>query len=449
MITMTLQQAAELLGVMQPELEGEFKGISIDTRTIAQDNLFFAIPGKMTDGHQHLFEAKQKGAKAAIVMHKVACNLPQIQVTDTFNALGKLASFWRSKFQLPIIAATGSNGKTTLKNMLAAILRSACHEDARKVLANRGNFNNHLGLPLTLAELNKDHVFAVLEMGMNHFGEIDYLSRLAKPDIAIINNAAAAHLDGVGDVAGVARAKAEIFSGLTIHGTAILNRDDAFYDFWRAQIGNRKYITFGLHHDADVTAILPASANHVHVRTPQGHLAISLPLIGRHNVLNALAATAATIACGIDLAAIKQGLENIQPEPGRLQVHSLPNQVNIIDDTYNANPFSLQAGVEALKQFSGKRIVVLGDMKELGKEEVELHQAAGRDIRAAGIDFLFTYGELSEETAAHFGDGGFHFTDQEKLIQALRPFLCTSATILIKGSRSMHMERVVHALLQK
>lgn len=449
MITMTLQQAAEVLGVMEPELIGQFQGISIDTRKLVPGNLFLAIPGSQADGHMFLEAARQNGAAAAIVIRKMPCDLPQIAVTDTFAALGKLAGFWRNQFQIPILAATGSNGKTTLKNMLAAILIAACKQDPDKVLANRGNFNNHLGLPLTLCELSKNHLYAVLEMGMSHFGEIDYLSRLARPEVAIINNAAAAHLEGVGDIAGVARAKAEIFSGMPQNGIAILNRDDAFFSFWREQIGNRPFLTFGLHADADVTAASEiTSENHVHIRTPHGHLAISLPLLGRHNILNALAATAATIACGIDLAAIKSGLEEIKAEPGRLEVHTLENGVKIIDDTYNANPYSLQAAIETLAGFMGKKILVFGDMKELGEEGNKMHQTAGKAIRQAGIDYLFTFGELSELTAAAFGEGAFHFNEQGKLINALKPFLSNTTTILIKGSRSMRMEKVVRELVE-
>ena len=286
-------------------------------------------------------------------------------------------------------------------------------------------------------------------MGMNHFGEIAYLTKLTQPTVAVITNAATAHLEGVGDVAGVARAKAEIFSGLSKNGVAILNRDDAFYDYWREQIGHHAFISFGFSPEADVTAMLHESseAQCITLNTPKGTIDIQLPLLGKHNVLNTLAATAATLAVGIELAAIKAGLEAIQPAPGRLQLHTLANGVKIIDDTYNANPFSLKAAVETLASFAGKKILVLGDMRELGEEAIALHHSAGENIRKAGIDYLFTYGELSSNTSQAFGEGAYHFNEQEKLVTALKPFLYNQTTILVKGSRSMRMEKVIAGLV--
>ncbi|MGH8325047.1 MAG: UDP-N-acetylmuramoyl-tripeptide--D-alanyl-D-alanine ligase, partial [Steroidobacteraceae bacterium] len=335
------------------------------------------------------------------VSHQCDSTLPQIQVADTVAAMGLIGKSWRDEFDLPIIAVTGSNGKTTLKNMIAAVMVAACEADEASVLATQGTLNNHLGLPLTLARLNQKHRYAVLELGMNHFGEIEYLSKLARPTVAVITNAAASHLEGVGDVAGVAHAKAEIFSSLAENGIAILNRDDAFFTFWLELINHHSYLTFGLHPDADVSATLhqTTQTQQISLSTPKGHIDINLPLLGKHNVLNALAAAAATLAIGIDLKAIKAGLEAIKPAPGRLQLHTLANGVIIIDDTYNANPFSLQAAVSTLASFAGKKILVLGDMKELGNEAKSMHQMAGEAIRQAGIDYLFTYGELSACTA--------------------------------------------------
>lgn len=450
MIHMTLAKAAQLLNAKAEPSDKEFQGLSIDTRTIQPGNLFIAIPGENIDGHHFVAEAYQKGAAAAVVMRAIDCPLPQIQVADTTKALGILGAAWRNTFNIPFIAITGSNGKTTLKNMIAAIMTAACDHHTDQVLATKGNLNNHLGLPLTLSRLNSQHRYAAIEMGMNHFGEIEYLTSLTRPSVAVINNAAAAHLEGVGDVAGVAKAKAEIFSGLPAQGVAILNRDDAFYTFWREVIGERPYLTFGFHSDADVQTTLNEDdlAAPINVCTPKGSLILQLPLLGKHNVLNALAATAATLATGIDLEAIKAGLECIQPAPGRLELHTLANGVKIIDDTYNANPFSLQAAVNTLAGFAGKKILVLGDMKELGQEAKALHQSAGAKIREAGIDYLFTYGELSETTAQAFGAGAYHFNEQEKLVNALKPFLYNATTILIKGSRSMRMEKVVSGLMQ-
>lgn len=449
MIQMTLAQTAATLGLPIFPASIAFKGISIDTRTLQPGNLFIAIAGEHNNGHDFIEEARQKGAAAAIVSRQLPTELPQLVVNDTTAALGQLGAAWRRQFDIPIIAVTGSNGKTTLKNMIAAILVAACQGKSTHVLATKGTLNNQWGLPLTLAGLNAEHRYAVVEMGMNHFGEIDYLTTLTQPQVAVITNAASSHLEGVGDIAGVARAKAEIFTGLTKNGTAVLNRDDDFFSYWHKLLDNQPCITFGLHPKADVRADVQAGtlAQCMTLRTPRGHTSIRLPLLGNHNVLNALAATASTLAVGIPLEAIKTGLESIQPAPGRLQLHTLHNGVNIIDDTYNANPFSVQAAVSALAAFAGKKILVLGDMKELGPEAKSIHQAMANSIRQAGIDFLFTYGELSAMTSQAFGEGAYHFNEQEKLVSALKPFLYNQTTILIKGSRSMKMENVIAGLM--
>jgi UDP-N-acetylmuramoyl-tripeptide--D-alanyl-D-alanine ligase len=449
MIHMTLRQAAETLGVNAPNTTAEFDGISIDSRTIKPGNLFIAIRGERVDGHDYVETARQQGAVAAIVSHAVDCALPQIIVKDTTDALGQLGTKWRSQFTLPVIAVTGSNGKTTLKNMIASIMVAACNNNENEVLATQGTLNNHWGLPLTLSRLNKNHKFAAIEMGMNHFGEINYLTSLTQPNVAVITNAGASHLEGLGDVAGVARAKGEIFSGLQKNGVAILNRDDAFFTFWHSLIGDHHFITFGFHPTANVTATINHSeqVQSITLQTPEGNIDIDLPLLGKHNVHNALAAAAATLAVGISLKDIKAGLEQIKPAPGRLQLHTLSNGVKVIDDTYNANPFSLQAAINILSTFAGKKILVLGDMKELGNEAASLHQEAGKNIRQAGIDYLFTYGDMSADCAHSFGQGAYHFSDQHKLVEALKPFLHNTTTILVKGSRSMRMEKVVAELV--
>lgn len=448
MINMTLAQTAQLLGLTITTPDKEFQGISIDTRTLQPGNLFIAIRGEHMDGHDFIEEAYQKGAAAAVVNRHVDSQLPQLRVEDTTLALGKLGTFWRNQFNAPIVAVTGSNGKTTLKNIIALIMVTACHGDEKEVLATQGTLNNHWGLPLTLSRFNRNHRYAAIEMGMNHFGEIEYLTKMTRPQVAVITNAAASHLEGLGDIAGVARAKAEIFLGLPADGIAILNRDDAFFPFWHELLGRHHYVTFGFHPDADIRGTIHSSAQiqHITLHTTQGEIDINFPLLGRHNVLNALAATAATLAIGIDLKTIKEGLEKSKPAPGRLELHTLENGVNIIDDTYNANPFSLQAAVNILASFDGKKILVLGDMKELGVEAKTLHQAAGEAIRNAGIDYLFTYGELSANTSQAFGEGAYHFNEQEKLVNALKPFLYNTTTILVKGSRSMRMDKVVAEL---
>lgn len=449
MIKMTLAQAAQLLALPEAAPHVGFTGLSIDTRTLKPGNLFIALPGTQVDGHEFVEEARLHGAIGALVKRKTNSILPQLQVDDPVLALGTLASAWRDRFDIPIIAATGSNGKTTLKNMLAAILTAACEGDATRVLATPGTLNNHLGLPLTLAQLNDKHRYATIEMGMNHFGEIKYLTKMTRPTVAVITNAAAAHLDGVGNIAGVAKAKSEIFLGMTEKGIAILNRDDPFYTYWLEQINHRRHLSFGFHTEANINSDPDENMinKKVIINTPKGQLAVNLPLLGKHNVLNALAATAATLALGIELEAIQLGLETTVPAPGRLQVHTLPNGVKIIDDTYNANPYSLKAALEALTAFNGKKILVLGDMKELGQEAQLIHQNVGREIRGAGIDYLFTFGELSAQTASSFGEGAYHFNEQAKLINALKPFLYNQTIILVKGSRSMHMEKIVAGLV--
>ena len=451
MIEMTLAQAATILhtDILALSADTLFNGISIDTSTLQRGNLFVAIKGAHVDGHDYIESAYEKGAAAALITQPVSSLLPQLRVVNTITAMGLLAANWRKRFQIPMIAVTGSSGKTTLKNMIAAILTAACQGKNESVLATHGTLNNHLGLPLTLARLHTQHRFAVVEMGMNHFGEIEYLTQLAKPTIAVITNAAACHLEGVGDIAGVACAKAEIFLGLSTNGIAILNRDDVFFTFWQEQIKNHLYSSFGYHPNADIRAKIHHSAQKsaITLCTPKGNINLNLPLLGKHNILNALAATATTLSIGIDLATIKQGLENLHPAPGRLQLHTLANGVNIIDDTYNANPFSLQAAVETLATFEGKKILVLGDMKELGVEAKPIHFTAGEKIREAGINYLFTYGELSAYSANAFGEGAYHFDEQKKLIDALKPLLHNQTTILIKGSRSMRMEKIVAELI--
>lgn len=425
-----------------------FHGVSTDTRTLIPGNLFVAIRGEQYDGHDFVNQAAKNGACAALVSRKMGSSIPEILVKDTLAALGTLSTVWRDRFSIPLIGITGSNGKTTLKNMIAAILLASCDNNKNEVLATEGNLNNEIGLPLTLLRLETQHRFGVIEMGMNHFGEIAYLTKLAKPAIAVITNAAESHLEGLQNVAGVAQAKGEIFQGLSANGIAILNRDDHFFNYWRDLIGNHTYLTFGLQNAADITAIIPDNKSLV-LKTPIGTIDVTLPLLGTHNIMNALAATAATFALNIDLIAIKQGLENVSPAPGRMRQYFLPNGAHIIDDTYNANPFSLQAAINTLATFDGIKIVVLGDMKELGSDAKQIHFDVGQKIRAANIDYLFTLGDLSAATSQAFGQNALHFTEREKLLLALQPYLKKDVNLLVKGSRSMKMEKIISAIIPK
>lgn len=422
-------------------------GISTDSRNIKPGNLFVALRGEHFDGHKFIAEALKNGAGAALVDHPIeTVPLPQIIVNNTLNALGKLSTSWREHHRIPLIAVTGSNGKTTLKNMIAAILIAHCQNNKNLVLATEGNFNNDIGLPLTLLRLNQQHQFGVIEMGMNHFGEIAYLTGLTQPDIAIITNAAECHLAGVENLAGVARAKGEIFQGLSSNGIAILNRDDAFFDYWKNLIGKRAFLTFGLDHPADISAAHENPTSTI-IKTPAGNIEVNIPLLGKHNIMNALAATAAAIALKMDLTAIKQGLESVAPAPGRMREYILANGTRIIDDTYNANPFSLQAAINTLANFSGTKIMVLGDMKELGPDAKQIHFNCGEKIRAAKIDYLFTLGDLSQQTSEAFGTHAQHFTEHDALFNALQPFLKNGINLLVKGSRSMKMEKIINKII--
>lgn len=459
MIEMTLAKAAMTLNSMllaplnETWRDISFTGLSINTKTLNPGNLFIALAGTKQDGHDFINDAFEKGAAAVLVTKPIPASIPHLFVNNAELALGQLAKAWRDQFSIPFIAITGSNGKTTLKNMVASILTAACGHDSNAVLATQGTLNNHLGLPLTLAQLNIAHRYAVIEMGMNHFGEIEYLTKLTRPHIAIITNAASAHLEGVGSIAGVAQAKSEIFLGLTEDGTVILNHDDAYFEYWYKKSRPLKCHSFGLNPGADVSATIPIQENNsnqassVLLHTPAGEISLQLPLLGKHNILNTLAATAATLALGVKSEAIRAGLENIAPAPGRLQLKRIAQGINIIDDTYNANPFSLEVAINTLVEFVGPKILVLGDMKELGQEAANIHQDAGLNIRKAGIDYLFTYGELSVAASKAFGEGAYHFNEQKKLIDALKPFLRNQITILVKGSRSMRMEHIISGLI--
>ncbi|MDX1902498.1 MAG: UDP-N-acetylmuramoyl-tripeptide--D-alanyl-D-alanine ligase [Gammaproteobacteria bacterium] len=446
MIQFSLKDAAQLLNTAAPASDIVFQGIHHDSRAIQPGQLFVAIKGERFDGHQFIQAAQQKGAIAALVMHPTEIDFPQLIVKDTIQALGQITTAWRNQFALPCIGVTGSNGKTTLKNMIAAILIAHCDNQPDAVLATMGNLNNEIGLPLTLARFNANHRFAVIEMGMNHFGEIHRLTLLTRPTIAVITNAAESHLAGVSDLQGVAKAKGEILDGLDSNGIAILNRDDQFYEMWRKQLGTRQHFSFGLENPADFSAH-SINDSHAIFKTLQGEFPVTLSLLGKHNLMNALAAAAATLAAGASITAVQQGLAKVEAAPGRMQRHQLDNGATLIDDTYNANPFSLQAAVATLQNSLGHKILVLGDMKELGPQEKIFHKEAGDKIRAAGIDQLYTYGNLTQETAKSFGKNAQHFTDQRELISTLLPHLNEKTIVLVKGSRSMKMENIIHALL--
>ena len=438
---MSLAQAAQIVGATARPV-GDFNGVSTDSRTLRPGELFVALDGPRFDGHDYLAAVAAAGAAGALV-RRVHPALPCLEVADPLAALGQLAAAWRARFDIPVLAVTGSSGKTTVKELLAAALAGL-----GPVLATRGNRNNHIGLPLTLLELRATHRAAVIEMGMSQAGEIAHLADLTRPTLGLISNAGPAHLEGLGSVAAVARAKGELIECLPPNAVAVLNADDAYCPLWRQLAGNRQVITFGLDQAADVTANYQPAADgtDVQLRTPQGSASTRLHLLGRHNVQNALAATAAALAAGARLADIAAGLGTLRPVPGRLCPLPALHGARLIDDSYNANPLSVQAAIAVLAGLPGERVLVLGDMGELGADAAALHAQCGAVARAAGIEHLLTLGPLSAQAAAAFGADAVACRELAQLVEAADSLLRPDVTVLVKGSRSAGMERVVQAL---
>lgn len=453
---MTLLEAAQAIGALASGPNVPFVGVSTDSRSVARGDLFIALKGERFDGHEYIRTASSFGAVAAMVDQSWTgqdLGLPLLRVDDTRLALGRLAQAWRELNNTPLVAITGSNGKTTLKEMVAAILRAEMWGDGPgegqdALLATEGNLNNNIGVPLTLLKLRARHRYAVIEMGMNHPGEIEYLSRMASPDIAVINNAQRAHLGLLGTVEAVAHAKGEIFAGLRSNGIAIINADDPHAYVWRELTGSRKRIEFALSQPATVSArySLTAFGSHIDFLTPQGEISTQLQVPGAHNVRNALAACTVAVALGVKPVSVSAGLRAFAGVKGRMQRKSGTHGAILIDDTYNANPDSAMAALDVLAQFQGMKIFVLGDMGEVGPDSNAMHTEIGQYAKDLGIDRLFSLGELSHQAAAKFGHGSALYVRAEDLIANLRPLLKADVTVLIKGSRFMHMERVVDAL---
>jgi len=437
---MSLAQSAEAVNGKMIGASVEFSGVTTDTRRAGQGDLFVALVGPNFDGHDFVSQAKQAGAVAALVSRKVNTELPYVVVDDTRIGLGKLAAYWREKFKNPLVAVTGSNGKTTVKEMIASILGQS-----GSVCVTRGNLNNDIGVPLTLLSIRPEHRYAVIEMGMNHLGEISYLSSLAKPDVAVITNAAEAHLEGLGSVEKVAQAKGEIFDSAPADAVAVLNADDTYFEYWKSRIGNRRCISFGIENAADFSADYESDDDgmKMFLKCSEGGIEMKLPLYGKHNVMNALAASAAAVAAGSSLADIKNGLEKLRSVAGRLEVKHGINGARVLDDTYNANPASVAAGLQVLRESKGERILVLGDMAELGDAAGGIHARVGELARRVGADRVFGYGPFSKKAVDHFGKGGKHFEDRQALIDELRNCMKPDVTVLVKGSRKMRMEQVV------
>lgn len=443
MITFTLSEIQKHLNAIHHGEDVPFTGCSTDSRHITPGCLYIALRGERFDGHDFINEAATKGAVACIIERAINTPLPTLQVANTKVALGQLAALWRQQFQLPTVAITGSNGKTTVKEMVKSILSQCGH-----VLATQGNLNNEIGLPLTLFNLNSEHRYAVVEMGANHVGEIQALTHMAQPTVATITQCAPAHLEGFGSVERVAQAKGEIFSGW-LRGTAVINADDNYASVWKALAASHTIVTFGLQHTADITATnihLNVRGSQFTLNTPQGNVDIHLPLLGQHNVINALTATGCALACGCTLEPIHQGLHTMQPVEGRLRTYPGIHNSLIIDDSYNANPGSLKAAMQVLSNYPSPRWLVLGDMFELGETSKALHEHVAEWAKNMNIDYLWTIGALAHYTSQKFGSHALHFEQQDALIQSLQDKLHEGVTVLIKGSRGMKLEKVVAAL---
>lgn len=419
------------------------KNISTDTRTVSAGSLFLALQGERFDAHDFAAQAADKDAVAIVVSRpQPDVSLPQILVADTRIALGQIAAWVRNQLDLQIVAITGSCGKTTVKEMCAAILRQSA-----PVLATQGNLNNEIGVPQTLLRLTPDERYAVVELGANHPGEIAWTTSLVKPDVAVINNVAAAHLAGFGSLRGVAVAKTEIFSGLSETGTAIINADSEFYDWWR-EILSVRTLSFGVENPKADFRAENIEQNEAGIASfmlicPLGRIAIQLPVPGLHNVSNALAAAAVTTSLGLSLEQVKSGLMTMVPVKGRFCVQKLSDSVTVIDDTYNASVQSVMAAIDTLSVMPGHRVLVFGDMGELGADAATLHRQIGEHAKAKKLDTVLTIGELSRNTAE--AASGQHFVNKESLYQALQQLMQQQrpVTILAKGARSARMEDVV------
>ena len=421
---------------------------AIDSRKVNKGDLFVAIRGARADGHDFIPEITAAGAAACVVSQPIDSALPYVLVEDTVKALGDIARKWTALCDIPVIAVTGSVGKTTTKSLMAAIMAQHHH-----TLATPGNFNSEIGLPLSLLKLNATHQSVVLEMGAGRRGDIAYLCDVAQPNIAVITRAAAVHVATFGSIDDVAKTKGEIYEGLRSQGVAIINADDPFASYWKGLVKDKTVITVGLENKADVFASqiqdLGLMGSDFVLHLPNGEsLAIHMPFPGRHNVQNALAAAAAAYAAEVPIQTIKQGIERAENVGGRLQVKTVCGY-QIIDDSYNANPTSLRAAIDVLSALTGEKILVTGDMLELGPTEKEDHFNVGCYAKEKGVRSLFGYGLLSQETVRGFGEGATHYASHDALAAALRAMLTQQSVVLVKGSRGMKMEKVIEALAKE
>lgn len=447
---MKFSEIAKAIHASRQGQDGDFTRLTIDSRQVQSGDCFIAIKGERLDGHQFIEQAIERGARAIIATRGPISELEKnscfLQVADTTIALGQLAAFWRDRCAISMIGVTGSCGKTTVKGMIDAICQIA-----GKTLSTQGNYNNHIGLPLTLLRLDNTYRYAVIEMGASAKNEIAYLGKIAKPTVTLITNVAAAHLQGFGSLQGVAEAKGEIYEILPQEGIAVLNQEETYCDTWRTKIGGRKTITFGLSSQsmvwADNIEYHPMKVEFdLHMGEVSRHIEVNVP--GKHMVLNALASAAAACAVGISIEHIVQGLMAFKGVPGRLSRYKGLQGASIIDDTYNANPGSVKAALEVLTNCNGQKIFVMGDMAELGENAADYHANIGQYAREKGISQLFAVGKWSEQAVMAFGKGAKWYPSQEALVEALKDHMTADTVILVKGSRSSRMEGITQAIIQ-
>ena len=440
----TLLHAAESMQGTLHGVDRSFDGVSTDTRTLQSGELFFALSGPNFDGGEFVNQANEKGAAGAVVRSLIKDDVAQIAVDDTRLALGRLGANWRQQHAATVVGVTGSNGKTTIKEMI-----TACLSQLAPTLATAGNLNNDIGMPLMLLRIDSSHRFAVFEMGANHAGEIGYLTSLAQPDVVVISNAAIAHLEGFGSITGIAHGKGEILQGDTRPQCAILNAEDEFYQYWLSLVEDIESLSFGLGEGADIYAnhiVANKGTTSFHLNFPEAVVDLTLPLAGIHNVRNACAAAAVATALGVSPEQIRSALDSIKPVAGRLQPVAGRNGAVLYDDSYNANPESVQAAGDFLATLSGENWLVLGDMFELGEVADEMHFDTGEALAESRIDRLLAIGALSKHTVRGFGEGGEWFASIDDLIASVLTDISANVNVLVKGSRGMRMERVVHAL---
>jgi UDP-N-acetylmuramoyl-tripeptide--D-alanyl-D-alanine ligase len=449
---LTLAQAQALLPGAALIGDGgvAFARVHSDTRSLRAGDLFVALRGERFDAHDFLAQARQAGAVAALAERGLeTAGLPGLQVADALAALQQLAAAWRARFTLPLIAVTGSNGKTTVTQMIASMLRAAQGEAA---FATEGNLNNHIGLPLTLLRLRESHRVGVVELGMNHPGEIALLAKIAAPTVALVNNAQREHQEFMATVEAAARENGAAIEALGPQGIAVFPGDDEFTPLWRQLAGARAVRTFALQRAAEVRADAQWQGEHwaMHLHTPAGMMAATLRMAGQHNLKNALAATACALAAGVPLDAVARGLTSFEPVKGRSRLHRLQRgarTLTLVDDSYNANPDSVRAAIDVLASLDSPRWLLLGDMGEVGTQGPAFHAEVGGYARQRGIEQVWTVGEACANAARAFGTAARHFATVDALLAAL-PEAPAAASLLVKGSRFMRMERVVQALIE-